>query len=161
MERADALRIMQLLTAAYPTHPLTADTTELYVATMMSRTPDVTIAFSVAQDWTTAQLYFPKLAEFLEAYGSEATRRERAARVRIESQRRYRPGTVACTSCDDSGMETWAGENGVEWTAPCSSCRPDERTYWREGHFDPGHDTRSCSHPRCEERSRSRRKVRT
>lgn len=160
MDRADALRVLRVLTAAFPTHPITEDTTELYVRTLIERAPDVATALAVVMDWSTTQLYFPKIAEFVDAYGKEAFARERAARQRQLAQEHYRPGTVACTSCDDTGMQLWNDDSGRSWTAPCESCRPDERAYWREGHYDKGHNVRSCSHPRCDQRARSKGRAR-
>lgn len=158
MDRDDALRVLFVLTSAYPQYPMPEGTTELYIAALTTRMPDPGIAFAVASDWTGSQLWFPKIAEFIEAYGAEAYRREKSARQRAIAQQHYRPGTVACRACEDRGMEEWEAE-GYFWSAPCSQCRPDERSYWREGHFDVGHDVRGCEHPRCEERSRGRRKA--
>lgn len=159
MVRTDALRVLALLTAAYPSQPMPEETVELYVSTLIGRTPDVGIAFAVAQDWIGSQLYFPKVAEFVESYGQEVFAREKAVRQRQRSQDGYRAGTVACTSCEDRGTEIWEA-NGETWSAPCESCRPEERAYWREGHYDANHDVRGCPHPRCVDRSRKRGRAR-
>lgn len=157
----DARRVLRVLTAAFPTYPVADDTAELYLAVIASDMPDFATAMRVVTDWATSQLLFPKPVELVEQYLAEAGRAQRRANQARNAQRHHVDGLFACPACEDVGMvftKLVRGDRLYEAAMPCERCRPGERAYWREGHYDLDHDVWACEHPRCEARSKSRKR---
>lgn len=153
----DARRVLRVLTAAFPTYPVNADTTELYLAVITGEMTDFATAMRVVTDWATGELLFPKPVELVERYHAEISRAQRRASQTQIAQQHTRDGLFACPQCEDTGVEwvKWViGERLVEGTLPCARCRPDDREYQNDGHYDPNHRVHACTHPRCEARAK-------
>lgn len=157
MQIDDGRRVLQVLTAAFPTYPVADDTAELYLAAMIQSMPDATIAFAVALDWSTSQLLFPKVAELIEAYAEEVTRRARRHAAIERAQEHFVTGTVACRACNDHRMvQIGPDEAGYTYAHPCPDCDEQRYRYWLDGHLAIEHDVLGCEHPMCERRAKSR-----
>lgn len=162
----DARRVLRVLTAAFPTYPVADDTVELYLAVICADLPDFGMAMRVAQDWATTQLIFPKPVELVEAYNAELTRAQRRAALAQRSGGKRSDGSYGCPTCRDENDRmvplkiVGVGDKLYEAMAPCPTCRPDDRDYWRDGHYDNDHDVWACEHPRCVERAKSSKRRR-
>lgn len=72
MTRPEVLAVLRVLSAAWPAHPLTDDTIELWVRTLA--TDDAAAAMAAAERLVATEQWFPSLARLREAMRGERTR---------------------------------------------------------------------------------------
>lgn len=90
----DAEGVLVLLGAAFPTYPVTADTTDLYL-TALARPPflDLATLLGAVGDWVATQDRYPTVHQLVDAYQAEA-RRRLLARQAAEQARAEAAGTL-------------------------------------------------------------------
>jgi hypothetical protein len=85
VEIADAQQVLDVLIAGFPSYPVNERTSELYLAAIAGQVASASVGMEAARDIITSQLYFPKIAELLDACRAVAKRRR--ARPRGELPR--------------------------------------------------------------------------
>lgn len=76
MEIREANAIVQMLCAAYPTYPVTEDTSQLYIEVLCDRDADATMV--AVKKWIMRESFFPRINELLVVIRSEKTRQASA-----------------------------------------------------------------------------------
>ena len=128
MNDDQAVKLIAVLKAAYPTHPVSEDTVTLYVEVFTASLPRADIAAEAVAAWTKTQTWWPKVNELVEAY-------QRTARARVA------PVSGECDRCHGHFWEDVDPTKGfdpdpaaIKGVLPCSRCHPQTRRHYDENH---------------------------
>src|SRR4051812_22139994 len=110
MKIEDAHRCLRMLTAAFPTYPVSDETAELYLQ-MLSNVYDPAVGFAVVADWVEQRLTFPKVAELLDECQNEQKRR--LAQTKALQRKSGDLAITRCQRCDGERMLEERREDGT------------------------------------------------